>query len=101
MAEDKLRLDVALNVPQRWYLSMAFEGHPKEILAALNHIRDQVEKLADDDNRPHSRACGIKPHSHGPECSPDCPTCSEATGQTRRIQAADDEEPIPPEWVGQ
>lgn len=23
----------------------------------------------------HSRACGWKAHSHGPECSPDCPTC--------------------------
>ena len=24
---------------------------------------------------PHSRACGIKKHDHGPACSPDCPTC--------------------------
>ena len=24
---------------------------------------------------PHSRACGINIHEHGPMCSPDCPTC--------------------------
>lgn len=27
------------------------------------------------DSRPHSRACGISPHPHGPSCSSDCPTC--------------------------
>lgn len=27
------------------------------------------------DRRPHSRACGIKWHEHGSECTPDCPTC--------------------------
>jgi len=24
---------------------------------------------------PHSRACGIKKHEHGPECHSNCPTC--------------------------
>lgn len=28
-----------------------------------------------DDDRPHSRACGIFCRGHGPECSSDCPTC--------------------------
>jgi hypothetical protein len=27
------------------------------------------------DKRPHSRACGIRPHDHGPECHGNCPTC--------------------------
>jgi hypothetical protein len=27
------------------------------------------------DTRPHSRACGIHPHQHGPLCEVDCPTC--------------------------
>jgi hypothetical protein len=27
------------------------------------------------DKRPHSRACGIRKHDHGPECSRNCPTC--------------------------
>lgn len=27
------------------------------------------------DERPHSRACGIKRHEHGTECSENCPTC--------------------------
>jgi hypothetical protein len=30
------------------------------------------------DNRPHSRACGIRKHDHGIECAPDCPTCSKS-----------------------
>ena len=27
------------------------------------------------DYRPHSRACGIRNHEHGPDCHPNCPTC--------------------------
>lgn len=27
------------------------------------------------DRRPHSRACTIQEHSHGPRCAGDCPTC--------------------------
>lgn len=27
------------------------------------------------DMRPHSRACGIRNHEHGPDCSTNCPTC--------------------------
>lgn len=27
------------------------------------------------DDRPHSRACGIRKHGHGPDCSSNCPTC--------------------------
>lgn len=27
------------------------------------------------DRRPHSRACGISQHEHGPACSTNCPTC--------------------------
>lgn len=30
---------------------------------------------------PHSRACGIREHAHGAECSSDCPTCG---GQGKR-----------------
>ena len=29
------------------------------------------------DNRPHSRACGIAMHEHGPQCNPNCPTCGD------------------------
>lgn len=31
------------------------------------------------DTRPHSRACGIRPHPHGSQCAVDCPTCREDT----------------------
>lgn len=27
------------------------------------------------DRRPHSRACGIRKHDHGPDCHRNCPTC--------------------------
>lgn len=32
------------------------------------------------DERPHSRACGIKYHQHGPMCSRNCPTCEGKSG---------------------
>lgn len=28
------------------------------------------------DSRPHSRACGIRRHEHGPDCHSNCPTCA-------------------------
>lgn len=28
-----------------------------------------------DDRAPHSEACWVGPHNHGPSCSPSCPTC--------------------------
>ena len=34
---------------------------------------DEVTRVVD--QRPHSRACGIRQHEHGPACSGDCPTC--------------------------
>ena len=35
------------------------------------------------DPRPHSRACGIQPHPHGPlRCAGDCPTCHRTPGGT-------------------
>ena len=27
------------------------------------------------DRRPHSRACGVRPHDHGLWCNTTCPTC--------------------------
>lgn len=30
---------------------------------------------AGDAGGPHSRACGITRHDHGPDCHPNCPTC--------------------------
>jgi len=27
------------------------------------------------DTRPHSRACGIRKHDHGPDCHSNCPSC--------------------------
>lgn len=44
----------------------------RERIANLNDRLNQ----ADDDDRPHSRACGISPHPHGDLCSHDCPTCN-------------------------
>lgn len=41
----------------------------------LNAGIDARERLTDRDPRPHSRACGIQTHRHGPACSKDCPTC--------------------------
>lgn len=38
-------------------------------------VEDGTARSAGIDRRPHSRACGIAPHSHGTACSRDCPTC--------------------------
>jgi len=35
----------------------------------------QVEYRESQYNLPHSRACGIRMHKHGIECSTNCPTC--------------------------
>lgn len=40
----------------------------------------EVLQLPRQDQRPHSRACGVKPHEHGLECHPNCPTCGAAPG---------------------
>ena len=36
--------------------------------------------IAVKDRRPHSRACGIRPHEHGSACARDCPTCHPGFG---------------------
>ncbi len=37
-------------------------------------LRRRIAAL-DRDQRPHSRACGITRHDHGPDCHSNCPTC--------------------------
>lgn len=32
-------------------------------------------KLKDSTDGPHTRACGVHPHHHGPDCHFSCPTC--------------------------
>lgn len=35
-----------------------------------------VPPMPEQDNRPHSRSCGIRPHTHeSGRCGKDCPTC--------------------------
>ena len=43
---------------------------------------------------PHSRACGIVPHDHGPQCHPNCPTCSS------RKEVVIDNETVKRCWCG-
>jgi len=35
------------------------------------------------DKRPHSRACGLWEHPHGPRCHSNCPTCGQGREQFR------------------
>lgn len=38
--------------------------------------RGKHEAVTNEDHRPHSRACGILPHTHDRQvCARDCPTC--------------------------
>jgi hypothetical protein len=44
----------------------------REMTANQKLVEDQIKAQ---DNRPHSRACGIHQHPHGTMCSNNCPTC--------------------------
>lgn len=48
--------------------------HPMEECRLVVEQPDPRDDFGVDD-RPHSRACGISCRGHGPQCSPDCPTC--------------------------
>lgn len=49
---------------------------PANNLKELAAVLEQFGALADTKPvEPHSRACGIRKHDHGPECSTNCPTC--------------------------
>jgi len=69
-------------------------GHPRNIVISRSDWADmgspdvvtvtiEPGDLLNDDaisrdettHRPHSRACGIRKHQHGPECNSNCPTC--------------------------
>lgn len=52
----------------------ALMGLPPSPYRLMSRLKEQheAEALA---NRPHSRACGLSNHEHGPECARDCPTC--------------------------
>lgn len=55
---------------------------------ALDALREQVRQMGqmqdpdgvtgetvEVDQRPHSRACGFRPHDHGTACHSNCPSC--------------------------
>lgn len=44
------------------------------------------------DERPHSRACGIRVHDHGTDCHTNCPTCHGRV--LRELDASDSPEPL-------
>jgi hypothetical protein len=50
---------------------------PTEVAEVLStsEVVDEPKKEPEEDERPHSRACGFHPHPHGMQCSKDCPTC--------------------------
>lgn len=45
------------------------------IAAAIDRHDAGEAPAATRDDRPHSRACGIRRHDHGPDCDSSCPTC--------------------------
>lgn len=48
---------------------------PETTDALIDSLTNANRALRARDNRPHSRACGIGPHEHGPACHSNCPTC--------------------------
>lgn len=43
-------------------------------------IWEQERQEAGLNEGPHSRACGVRKHDHGPECHSNCPTCGGRRG---------------------
>lgn len=80
-AEEEARLELAEMEDKT---ARARERHAGLIQAAASWraVRDLVAaheapggQPAQDVPGPHSRACGITAHPHGPACAGDCPTC--------------------------
>lgn len=68
MYDELARLAEANDRPVAYMARQAIRRHLDD-LAALDTDPDNA------DRRPHSRACGIAAHDHGPACSTNCPTC--------------------------
>jgi len=49
----------------------------EKLHSRYNSTKGRIYPFYDDDDfsGPHSRACGVKKHEHGRECSDNCPTC--------------------------
>lgn len=71
-------LDVGL-----WGLQAANPGAADMLLVAPADLAWMLAKIRETEpepepqrvEAPHSRACGIREHSHGLACHPNCPTC--------------------------
>lgn len=49
---------------------------PEAVRRLLTKVAEDARKeTAPSYSGPHSRACGISRHLHGPDCHPNCPTC--------------------------
>jgi len=48
--------------------------------------RDDKRVTTAPDDRPHSRACGIRNHEHGPDCHSNCPTCHGQAPQPESVR---------------
>jgi hypothetical protein len=55
----------------------------RAVLEPVPPVKPEPELPARDE-RAHSRACGILPHGHGPQCHADCPTCHGVEEMTLR-----------------
>lgn len=56
-------------------LAQYYEERLLEARAGLEKLRGTYPQLFLAPNAPHSRACGIRKHDHGPDCHENCPTC--------------------------
>jgi len=60
-------------------------------LAGVRLSHDCIPKATRDpiavDQRPHSRACGMHAHPHGPDCHSNCPTCHGKVGAAEQLRA--------------
>lgn len=67
--------------------------HDADALPACPKADDLPRRPGED--APHSRACGIVPHDHGPRCHANCPTCH-GREFPQPIQVGQPGDPLPP-----
>lgn len=70
-------LDALVNsgLSQEQALNGIREMQNSGILFRERRPEEEKNERSERDDRPHSRACGIYYHPHGPLCKRDCPTC--------------------------
>lgn len=69
--------EAAIRKARQEALAALGEPESEEVAVEPDEVEpDENPALTWDADAPHSRACGIRQHDHGPACHPNCPSCN-------------------------